>query len=466
MSGVAEALGRLLAHKEKRAIPTRKSFALSRDPEEVFAIAPIKLVAEQIVQAIAFGNPDAEPQVLVRWNPLSRESVDLESFAQALSSYVERARARNAIPRIWIPHDSALTLIELIGHRYRSNERASEQLRNMGWQCRAFAEEAKYNGQQTVAVAGDLLRQHVLTGQPPTKDAHLGALLAWIVPTPGRDPSEEADARALIPASGVLIRKVDDEVEKLRRDAKRGGGSGDRAKVMIEERLRQGALNEWRLLVQARSAFWSLPLDHADSVQELEEPSLERVGYNLANQMSPASKPHSLARELERHEFSSELAESAFVHGDSIVREHARRKGRVLRTEVMEVEQPKKGRSPCRLSLRVDQEVARVRIGTALQLVNGKVTGKVEALSEGAGGATVLILNVENGVRSTPTIGSVIEWTDSIPKDFSFRKSRVYEAMKATASERIYGAGLKPKGAAQPSENFLEISKSFKRKSK
>src|SRR5262245_57702687 len=111
------------------------------------------MVSEQLVQAIAFGDPDGEPQIVTRWNPLSRETAELEPFAAALDAYVRGVVARGALPRVWVPHSSTITLVELLGHRYRTNKAAATTLQNMGWLCRALAEEAKYRGQQVVAVA-------------------------------------------------------------------------------------------------------------------------------------------------------------------------------------------------------------------------------------------------------------------------------------------------------------------------
>src|SRR6266540_6345963 len=219
MNATTETLGRVLARHQGRALPIRSTFALSEDPSPVFAIAPIKMVAEEIVQAIAFGDPDGPPQVVTRWNPLSRDAGDLEIFAAALNDYVEAVARGDQLPRFWLPHRSALTVVELLGHRYRTNQMASDSLRRMCWQCRAIAEEATYGGQQAVVIAGEVLRAHVLTGQAPVKDGHLGALLAWVAPAAGRDPAEVADEQALVPASGVLERSIDDRVEGLRREA-------------------------------------------------------------------------------------------------------------------------------------------------------------------------------------------------------------------------------------------------------
>ena len=193
MNRDTDILGRVLARRQGWAMRVRQTTAITGDPRKVLAIAPIKMVSEEIVQAVAFGDPDGEPRIVTRWNPLSRDAGGLEVFAAALDDYVQAAVADGQLPRFWLPHKSALTLLDLLGYRYRTNQSATDTLRRMGWQCRAIAEEATYQGQQAVVVATDLLRAHVVTGQAPVKDGHLGAMLAWVAPDTGRDQAEVAD---------------------------------------------------------------------------------------------------------------------------------------------------------------------------------------------------------------------------------------------------------------------------------
>jgi hypothetical protein len=125
----------------------------------------------------------------------------------------------------------------------------------MGAQCRVIADEATYAGQQIVAVASDLLLEHVATGQSVVEDQHLGAQLAWVTPRAGADPVAEAARRALLPAAAMLRRDVDDRVEDLRRLGKGSGVRAAAARAEIEHLLREGAIDEWDLLVEARRAF-------------------------------------------------------------------------------------------------------------------------------------------------------------------------------------------------------------------
>ncbi len=440
MTGYAEVLARALALERAHAVAVREHCTISADPHAVFGIAPVKLVSEEAVQAIAFGTLGTEPQYVVRWNPLSRESGELEPFAAALDRYLTQAVQDDGLPRVWVPHRAALTMVDLLGFRYRTNREANEALRRMGWQCRALAEEAAYAGQQVVAIGGDLLRDHVVTGQLPIKDHHLDALLAWLEDVGGVDPGVEADRRALVPAAAMLERAADDRVEHLRKIAKAGGRPGHIARREIERLLREGALHEWDLLVRARAAFWSLGLPVMSGIQALVKPSRDRISFSLASDLSPASTPHGLSRLLDRHEAAAELAEASIVLGDRSVRELARQRGRALNAHVTWIDQPTPNRHPCTIHTRTDQPVLRVRQGTTLQTIGGTLVARVAMIGEDPAGGRVLELIVEKGVRASvlPAVGSLIELVDSVPFDSSWLRNRAYRAMQAAAHPLVY----------------------------
>src|SRR5262249_140749 len=157
-------------------------------------------------------------------------AVAFETFAAGLDGYITTALQENRLPRIWLPYEGALRQLDLLGHRYRNNQRATDSLRRMGAQCRALMEEYQHEGQQRVVVAAEIIRRQLVTGQSPAEDAHLAALLAWIEEA-GGDPATEAAARSLVPAAAMLTRTEDDEVEALRPIAKKGGGTGSTAQA-------------------------------------------------------------------------------------------------------------------------------------------------------------------------------------------------------------------------------------------
>ena len=445
MNLVQDTVARAIARGQGRAFVVRDSYALAPDPALSFGVAPIKLVAEEMVQAIAFGLLNRPPKVVVTWNPLSRESQHLDEFAGSLNNYLQTVLSAEALPRIWVPHVAALTLIELLGHRYRTNKAASDALRQMGHQCRTIADEAKFAGQQVVAVATQQLLTHVVTGGAPVKEHHLGALLAWVDPQAGSDPATVAEERALVPASAMLVRAADDKVESLRNVVKKGGRDVARARTEIETILADGALAEWNWLVQARGAFWGLGLTNPSSLDRLIDESRGRFVFAVSTPRNLPSRVHTLSNLLDNHEFALELAEDAAFRSDARVRNQARSEGRVVDAEVLVVLQPKPNQHPCTLVLRTEQPVLRVRKGTALSLVDGSAAGRVMAIAPETGGTGTLVrLEVRKGVQRSrcPVPGARRDWVDTEPLDLRKRRREAYAAMQLANSPMVYETEL------------------------
>jgi hypothetical protein len=442
MIAAVELVARAVARARQGYQLIRSASPLAPDELPIFGFVPIKLVSEEIVQAIAFGDLNGPPVVVTRWNPLSRDASAFEAFATGLDTYVRTALLQNRLPRIWVPHEGALRQLELLGYRYRNNQRATGSLQRMGALCRAFMEEHQHEGQQVVAVASEILRRQIVTGQSPAEDAHLGALLAWIE-TAGRDPALEAARRSLVPAAAMLTRNEDDAVEALRPIAKKGGSVGARAQARIEQILATAALREWDLLLRARRAILTLGLLPISDIDELTSASRERVFYSLSLLPSPPSRTAALSRLLDELESSAERAEDANVEGDQLTRELLRRAGRVIEAVVESAHQPRRGCRPCSLRLFTDQPVLRVRPGTILRLVGTRLRTRVTSVSvEAARGGHYVDVEVTDGVRSRPGSGARADWTDSAPMDADFLRKRIYQAANTAAPAALTGDPL------------------------
>jgi hypothetical protein len=463
--GTVEVVARAVARARRRYQLIRSTSPFAPDEMPVFGFAPIKLVSEEVVQAIAFGDLDGRPIVVTRWNPLSRDASAFEAFAAELNAYITTALRDNRLPRVWVPHEAALRQLELLGHRYRNNQRATSSLQRMGAQCRAFMEEYQHEGQQVVAVAAELLRRQIVTGQSPAEDAHLGALLAW-VENAGDDPGLEAARRSLVPAAAMLTRKEDDEVEALRPVAKKGGTAGARAKTRIEQILASAAQREWDLLTRARSALAVLGLPTILGIDQLTSASRERVSYSLSNLPSPPSRTVALARLLDELESSAERAEDANLEGDPQTRELLRRAGRVMEAVVESVDQLRRGRRPCRITLFTNQPVLRVRAGTTLRLVGSQLRARVGSVAvDAARNGHIIAIEVTNGVRSRPEVGATANWTDSAPFGADFLQKLIYRAASAVGPAALTGQPLSPPmpRTFEPDENLGEIANALRR---
>jgi hypothetical protein len=442
MAADFELVARVLARSRGRAIPIRETFYLSPDPPVTFGIAPIRVVAEEMVQAVAYGSLGDKPEVLTRWDPLAREAEELRPFAQALDRHTRGAVSRGLVPRVWLPHRAALALIEMLGYRYRNNRRASDDIQLMGGQCAALFAEWRRPGQQVVAVAGELLRTHVVSGQSPAKDHHLRALLEWIDPQHGVDPESAADTAAIQPASAMLMRHADDEVEGLRETAKEGGPGAAEARERIGLLLTQGALDEWQLLEAGRAAYWGLGLSELPG-WEPEEDAWRFRRIAEGRHWRP-SRADDLSTAVLDEQQAAEVLDDREIRYDRLIREKARMAGRAVVCQLVAIDQPISSRKPCHFRLETTQDVLRVRRGTKLSSIDGAIEIRVDAVEHAQGGPVVISADVTKGVlRSVvPRVGSTLELVDSAPFGGNRMKREIYYAMKDHAHPLVFGTEL------------------------
>jgi hypothetical protein len=440
LSQYDDVLPRVLARVRGSALPTRRTSFLSADPARVFGVAPIRVVSEQQVQAVAFGLIGARPQVVYTWNPLGRDARYIEPFASALDHYLDTSVAAGELPRIWLPHAPAAEVLDVLGHRFQNNRSATPLLRYMGLLCRALIEELAYPGQQVVAVAGSLLAAHAVTGQSPIEDRQLNSMLAWFEVAPGVDPAAEAERRALTPAAAMLDRSEDDRVEHLRKIGKSRGTGALAARRDIELILERAAHREWDLLVRARDAFWRIGLPPAPGLAPLVAQSTYRIGAAIG----PSPRTKGPARLLEEYEYSLDLLEDADVRSDPRVRERARLDGRAVLATVVRIDQPVRNQHPCTLVLHTTQEILRVRRGTALRAVDGSLTGRVERRPEPLASGYEIVLRLKTGVRNGRrlAVGATIDLVGTAPFNAPMMKRPVYDTLYARRPALIFDATL------------------------
>lgn len=439
---------RLEAWRMRRAVRRVTVSAIAPDPHPVFGVAPIRVAAEERVQAVAFGPLPGPARIVAVWNPLSREMQSLEGFAEALVGYVEEALREGRLPRVWLPHRAALEVLEVFGLRYRLNREASPAIRRLGLVCSALVEESRHPHQQAVVVAADLLRDHVVTGQSPTEEAHLGALLAWVDPRDGRDPLEEAARRSRVPAAALLERGEDDRVERLRAEAKRGGPRGEEARREIERILRRAAAREWGLLAHAWTSFWRIGLHQAPEIEDLVIRSIARLQRSLDTGRVRGRRPEDLAILLEERELQQRIGRRILVRADPVRRELLRSEGHVVRMRVVAVSRARTGRGRAKARgahghqgtalLDTTQPTTRLRQGQELETLDGSVHIVVERLSRERD-RTVVHAVVRRGIRSLEQMeGSVADWVEAV-KDLLPRRREAFRLLRDARPPLVYG---------------------------
>lgn len=409
-----DTLHRVLARHLKRAITIRASRGLSYDPDVTIGIATIKIVTEEQIQAIAYGDVNENPEVLVRVNPIGRDVTDLLPFARFINDVAQRAINTGGILRVWVPHAAALEALDILGHRYWKNTNAPEEVKRMGEVCRIIAHEATFPGQQVVVDATALLKDHVITGLTPIEEGHLGALLAWLDPSV-QDPLTEGRDRIKFPISGVLPNTpdcaADDRIDFLRKRAK---GASPRLRAVLEKEIQdilcRWVRQEWQHLIKARDAFAQLQLP-AQSLEKLIEDSKRRIHYALTNGHFPARRPDRLAEHLAEMEAALQKVEIAGLESDGYLRAQAVRAGVVVTGAVTRVQQIKPKFRPCTISVDSDQNVIRLRADDKVRIIGSSVVGIVRGMSSTPNGGIQVHIEIDAGFRQTDvlSIGARVE---------------------------------------------------------
>jgi hypothetical protein len=364
-------------------------------------------------------------------------------------------------------------LLDILGHRYARNPNASETIRRMGTNCRILAELVRFTGQQIIVVAADILRQHVATGQSPAEDAHLGTVLAWVDPVQDKDPADVAAQRALEPASPLLFHKDDKRVESLRKHAKSRKPSADFAKAEIDRILVRGVMHLWKLLTDARRAFWSLGLSINDrdslvkeSLQDLEEISFRR-GVVPVN-------PHTLAKLHDGYEDALDATEYADVVDDPIIRDRLKRTGNVFTAEVIAVHQPIANTAPCHLKLRTKQNVLRLRREMRITSLGRNAKLKVACIVRGIESdptdvhTTLVDVEVTTGKQRSrrPNVGDVIDWTD-LNHFGGYLRAQTFKAVATRRATIIYDDSLpqhEPRPSGGTGVDLLQVARDLRKK--
>jgi hypothetical protein len=423
-----DAVARIMAWGQRRGVLIRSTSNLSPDPEEVFGVALIRVIGEERVQAVAYGLISGSPTITSAVNPIDRDASFLGDLGDALYEYISDTLSAGQLPRLWFADDITLRTLDLLGHRYRNNQSASESVRRLGRLCTILVDQTSYSGDQVIAIATRALSQHLRTGQSAADDYHLSAQLPWLNAPAGVDPTELVQ-RSGTPAAGAMLdRQSDNVVERLRRQAVSPGARGAAARSELLGLLESGVRREWDTLQQGRGAFRGLGLPPCPGIERLVVLSRNRLEQALARPWWPASSIQARSLILLEMEYAYELADSIDIRGDSIAREQAVQQGRVIRGVVRAVLQPKPGRLPCTVVIDTEQQVLRARSGTVLQDRTGIMQGRVVISGDNGDSSGTIRILLTRGVRAAAylRIGQPTEWDDAVVTDLRYLYRQIY----------------------------------------
>ncbi len=455
-----EVLARIIAQRTSRAFPKVSAYEVSPDNAPAFGVAPIHVVAEELIQAVAFGRLDAEPNIVVEHHPLSRRSEFLEPLAQGLEEYLNHA-IDSGFGRIYLPHEAALRSLELVGARFEHNREATPLIRRLGYLCRIISELADTPGQQFVVVMTDVLRNHVATGQSPAKDGHLRALTTWLNPSPGSDVAAEADRIALIPTAGILDQGSDAEVERLRHMMRRRPGIADQLRGRIEDIQRRGARTDWDALIEAHGAFWDLGLAQNPRLANHLADDLRTVRYRvIEEERARATRAVAMSRIFDARVLAAARHEAAKVENDQLHFVRARQRGRAFIGTITAVHYlRRRNQRPCEMTIDVaPQRLLRVRQGTAIRARHALIGGVVRAINHDLeSGRYTLTVNVTVGANRA-LAGAEHAWLDGQVVDLRRAKEYVYGAVEQRRPALVYEPEvLNPPRQADPAVDLLAV---------
>jgi hypothetical protein len=405
-----QVLARFLARIANRSLPIRRTTCLARDHPNPIGLAPIRRAGDGRLQAVAFGRLDRPPVVVTLLDPLARTDPGLDHLGAFLNQSLQDPQGT----QVWIPDAASMMALSIEGLRSRTNPHCSSLRRQLGVCLHALARIEPLAGQQVVAIATEVLGNHLITGQSPTEDADLAARLCWDDPVPGVRPERLAGQCRCHPGPSLLTVEEDERVETLRARLRTGRGNTCE-RDEIHHLLAEAASDSWEPLVNAWSVFCHLPFPPLPGLEVLEADSLKELTWLLGG--APYFTQH-LGRtcaELEKREAWLARLEDLEARGEPVVREALRREGRVIAATVLRVRLPQKTHQPTRILLHTTQPVMRIRLGTRLKTGDARVVGIVELIRHRSGGA-YLLLRVTSGVRAARLLppGQVVDLLDTV----------------------------------------------------
>jgi hypothetical protein len=395
-------LARLLARVAGRSLPIRSTTRLAPEHPNPIGLAPVRRAGDGRLQAVAYGRLDRPPDVVTLVDPLALTGPGLDHLGAFLTQSLHQPLGT----QVWIPDESSFTALAIEGLRSRTNPHYSPLRRQLGICLHALARLEPLAGQPVVAIATDILAVHLITGQSPTEDAHLGARLAWDAPQPACAPAQIAAERFHHPGPSLLPLHEDERVETLRARLRTGGGSRqDREE--ITRTLTQAAEASWDQVAQARTVFRHLPLPPLPGLGELETDSQKELDWLLKGAPTFTQHLGQACAEFAKRECWRARLEDLEARGDPIMREILRREGRVILATTL------RRQDRC-LVLGTTQAVLRLRSGTRLSTEDGRVRVVVATLHAQMG-RTVLLVRVTRGIRTATAlpVGSSQDWFDT-----------------------------------------------------
>jgi hypothetical protein len=254
---------------------------------------PLNLAGEACAPLAAMtGDDPASPHLLVVTQPRNRDQrfAFTAELASVIIPYVEgfcgaeetvpaapggEPRTRYAgAPQILVPNQAGVAFTRMLGRSTRFRRTTGrypvpELVPLLGRWLTFFTERTEVPGSSLLLAATSALATHWATGQSPTEDLNLAALLGWIDPPQGLTGPQAAaaaeDPLTWPPAGPVTDPTFDNEVlARLMAACDRAAATGEataqrRARSALAQALRSQLAPTWQLMWQAADLLRGLP---------------------------------------------------------------------------------------------------------------------------------------------------------------------------------------------------------------
>lgn len=187
MADLVDVVARLRALQHGQAVAITRQRQLVIQPHARIVTLLAMAGEDTSVHAVAIGRFGAPPEIAITPDPRSRDDEYdlLRWLLPHFETYYAECLAANTFPQIWVSSGGALGHLDTLADRLRFTDDAEVQRIGTLWTY--AGERSPIAGQQALISATAALRAHYMTGQQESEDEHLGALLTWIEPPPGRD---------------------------------------------------------------------------------------------------------------------------------------------------------------------------------------------------------------------------------------------------------------------------------------
>jgi hypothetical protein len=430
-----EVVRRLKAFAAGEALPRGRTQRLMLAPDiDTLVVAFLRMGGESRPWAIAWGRPDAAPEVATVPEGRNRDLVAAmcARFAPALlklimaPGFVANAPTQVSeivkLRQLWLPNDSHLDMLHHLAYAYVFTSwgaGAVGRLNSLGRACGWLHREGHRPGNQVVAVATRALRDAYVFPAQDVRLGHLGYLLAWL------DGSGDRRAAAEIAEQRAMSTNLDPTIEReILEPLVAAWGAANRvgdeagmtdASSAIESVLVPEATRRWELAVKARAYLASDPRPVNQYVSELVRESLKEqwLQYSRVEQRihdavdGPAFVP---SPETDRHpaaagsryfvmNASADFVNTMLVHDDRDLEAEAIAVGTAFRGQIVQVEDDGEGRSTRPVWTIMDSiaGVNRIEPGATVCVIGlPQRTAEVRSVIELANGSRQFVVEIAN----------------------------------------------------------------------